>query len=805
MIKKPCLLFVYFFFIIFTFNDLCALTLAEDKVEFSAGFQNERIDGYDNSGATFIKVKIKNPPFSGRCRVEVVLQSGYSDYSIFSFRNTYRDFDSAKLVKYIEVKKDGISEVFIPFYPDERINEFKLIIYNENENIFTKIYQTNYDAGRLVGVLSDDEQFLRFLQSYGNKISAAENKTSFIFNEMDSTQFYNPYFHSSSLEVIIVNDIEFNKFDSRAINGFYTYLNRGGILIFTPETLLKNRENIIFKQLFGDYECIKQPQNNNDTAFSNFFKLEKTIDIERYSFKPSITSGLTYWTDSSKNAVILKRESGCGYIYITLFLMGYDKIMKTSVNAKKSKTGDNLQVNEYGKIYQDIINRARGKCRNSFGFYVPEEYLVSSKNKICLYLLIFYLIVVGPVQFFVLKKNNKLEYLWKSTGLISIFVTILFSIILFTTLKTEKKMEQYDLLNFDSKNIANKTSYLLVYTTDQDTHNLYFKNNFPINEPSLKYSYNDDKKQTDKQTPSFNYFDTYAEVQNIYLKNNSGKVFTQAETFKTENRMLDCVFVLNSRGINGRVKNISSKPLKNAAVFFYDNQRYIGDLKPNDEVKIYLPVDSGCKEKVFCSDRNFCDERAANDFFTKYPEVKKNHNLFTSLFPAGQQMKVVVCANSTSDFSRILINKPDFKYSQKFVISEYFDCSYDTMIYFFPSMIMVDYNYDNQKQYNLIVTPPLIFTPKKLVIYVKTPKHIINNEYEKVRLQIYDEKNNVYSTAGEQQIAENITFILENSEEYYLYSSNSFRIELSAIKAENIDNPFFGYDAVNAYLEGEIK
>ncbi|HPN31783.1 MAG TPA: hypothetical protein PKY81_12580 [bacterium] len=789
---------------LFQYQALAGITLTKDNIDIRFGFQDEQNNNFQNS-ETFFKINATNIPETGIYRFQILPNGYWYSSGFFLFPNRSEQSEFPALEKNIALKAGDDTEILIPFYSNNRIYEYRLNVYFNNEFVFSNRKETNYDAGGIVGVLTDNIFYLRFLQSYFNTVNASSNRNNQIIVDLKKDVFKNPYVSGTSLQYIIIDDFDFNDLNDEEINGFYEYLYRGGSIVFTPAVFKRNKQNNVLKKIFGEYECSEISRKKEEILF--FFKIKTIDEIKSYSLNFTDMNRTNFYTDRQGKPIVISKKAGFGNIVIYLLSFDFENILKLAETSNRRESGIENLMKGYSEIMRSLLNYNTTSSYDNC-YYIPEEYLISSKNKIFFGLLAVYLFFIGPMQFYILKKRNKLDKLWKSSAIISLIFTLFLVLVLSSSFVSQKKIKRYDLSYYDSDNIVNRISYYLFYTNNQGLRNIHFINKSPVNEIQLERYYSGNDNDFKKHKTSLVYYDTGILLANLHIKNNAGRIFSQKHIELSGARKVEGEFILGESGIKGKIRNKSSETITECALFFFGEKQFIGNLKPGDNVDVLIEMNKRRKlnKNRNCSNclcyRNY-DGDIEDEFFKKYPKVKQNFEILNSFYPDDRRFTVILLGNLSGGYSGVNIDEPDFIYDNSHILTEVFQVSSDTKIVYYPEMIGVSDYREEVDVYKIHIEQPYIFKPVKMTVSIKVSKYILNNEFEKLKLQIYNPEKNEFEEAGETDIKENINFSVNNLNRYFIYADNLFKIKLTALKNQKYENCYFDADNILIYLEGE--
>jgi len=422
-----------------------------------------------------------------------------------------------------------------------------------------------------IGVLSDDIESLR----YFNLVRFVRNdKSNSFFNSLlVDLNDYMPEKSEllNSLDIIVINDYNTEKLNKKQISALKTWINKGGtLLVGTGPSYQKTLKGLI------DIKNIKVDGLDSIETFSDLkgpsgdvFEGEAPLLITKLSMNKD-----DELFREGDETLIYKVKIASGNLLITTFDLGLDPF---------------IQWNEKSDFFSNILEKYMSfqtendmKYMGASGYYRSQnivEYLPQDKMpsmKIILGIIVLFILIVGPINYIILKGIDKRELAWitiPSIVLLFSFAIYMWgigtrfdnplannvSIMEFTAEKNIKIDRTIGIMGFTKGNIDASFDGESVYAITENNNGV---NVFNFNDGDVVREYVFDKDKSivfmnrglwDVQTVKIDEDITIADLlsQDLYLKNNK---------------------------ISGQIKNLSDMNLEDIVVVFGDSFKKLGNL-----------------------------------------------------------------------------------------------------------------------------------------------------------------------------------------------------------------------------------
>ncbi|MCT4605985.1 MAG: hypothetical protein N4A64_07740 [Marinisporobacter sp.] len=509
------------------------MSYGEEKfdIEVKAGF-----NGYFKYGQMApIEIKIKNNDLDLDGKIQVLLEND-------SEPMTYTAFS-----KKINIAKGTTKTINMKFLVDQDIKPYgsKLRIVDHNEkvvfekdiNITAKI---NSPKEKTIGVFSDDIESLRYLGS--TYITLNNGKKSFYDVETINDVFYDAEI-LGNFNVIVINNYPTQKYTKEKIVAIKEWVDEGGTLFIgtgvNKEKTLKGLEGIIKTNPFAE-----EDDDKKKVASSSFGKGKVILSSFDLGMKP-------FLDDKEKEAFI------------------------SETLEKEIKVDENRDEKEDRGFSHGLRNFIR---------YIPHNRLPSIY--MIFIILAIFIILVGPINYMILKKIDKREKAWITIPAIAIIFSI-----------------GIDLWGMDTTFKRAFANNISIITINQDTHkgrldtatgmmaaqkgdiDIQVKKNVHIL-PLDRYNRYDFKNK--KGAVTLEYLEN--EEKHIIMKNQG---LWDIETMYMKKiydyeKPIEIKVSLKKDEIVGKIKNSSNLKLEDAVLIYGNEYEKLGDIEKGASKEIQL-------------------------------------------------------------------------------------------------------------------------------------------------------------------------------------------------------------------------
>lgn len=391
------LLIMLTFFLFFVVNVEYASCEENFEVEITPGF-----NGYAkyNHLAPF-KIKIKNNGEDFIGKIKILLQENYGSKRLYTSYS-----------KNISIAKGTTKSFDIDVLINNRFTPaFKIRIVNEKDSILWKdvVYIDNLnDPNDLaIGILSDDKESLNYFGLISND---AERFGKKYYKTIDINGYINENAALlNTFNAIVINDYDTGLLNKEQISTLEEWVKQGGVLIIGTGPNYK-------KTLRGFEKLNIITVNGLDKVNAEFETPLTVIDAE-------IDNGIQFLKNGEK-VLVYKRELGDGNIFITTFDMGLKPFIDWKQKEDFINTMLKSSLNYYGDE-KEIMNNFRLHGIENITKSIPFNKMPSLKFIIGI--IIAFILTVGPINYFILKKIDKRELGWITIPSITIiFILIIY-------------------------------------------------------------------------------------------------------------------------------------------------------------------------------------------------------------------------------------------------------------------------------------------------------------------------------------------------------------------------------------------
>ncbi|RKD30546.1 hypothetical protein [Thermohalobacter berrensis] len=582
--KVAKIIVIAFIFLTFT-NIFCNTSHAiEDfEVKVSIGF-----NGYYKLGKVIpLKVEVKNNYKDIDGKVQVFFRTPRGNDSLYTFYS-----------KKLNISKGTTKEINMNVLLNEHYiyNLLKVRII-DNDGQF--LWEDEVNVGPLkvmdtgaIGIISDDYDSLRYFSNLYYKIMNGEKRFYYILN-LNNLLPENTYM-LESFDVLVINNYNTEKFSTNQVLAIKNWVKRGGTLIIGTgpnyQQTLKGLESI------QDIDVLERDKTNR------FFNYKSEIPLEIAKLK----------IDGAKkqnNELIYKKKIGKGNIIVTAFDLGLKPF--TEFN-RRNEVMNNI-VNESIGIKNLIKYESKGPTSiyntEYLVGYVPKDRLPSFK--LVIGIISIFIIMVGPLNYIILKRLDKREFGWVT---VPIIVLVFSSLIYFWGTST-----QFRASIVNSVNVINVKPDADIAEIESTIGIMPFKKG------DIDVSLSDDI-YISHDNNMYRYQSANLQDGDIILENYQGKenhlVFRESGLWDVKTISLKKFINLNN-GIQqditfsedrliGTIKNLTDMDVEDAVLIYGDSFEKIGDIKKGATKNINVQL-TGTKSQI--------------------NKIKSYHYLITKLYP----------------------------------------------------------------------------------------------------------------------------------------------------------------------------
>lgn len=543
-----------------------AVDTSKIDVKVVVGFNDNYKVGYSTPVTLTIKDKYKD--ISGEVEIQVPSVPGkYMSY-----------------VKPLSMQKDSEKIITINVPVGVNRSKYKIVITNGKEKVYEDSFSIGMTANNMtsfIGILSEDFNSL----SYINQVPAATGVTLLTkVIKLDEKNFPEDIFTLDAFDVLVINNFDTSKFSKVQYQILKQWVNNGGTLIIG--TGQKHTKTLgIFKDDFiqGNVSEVKSIATSKiySLGTNGDNKGDTAIDVLSIAVKDSTV------LMEDKNVILVQSLSkGKGVVGILAFDLGQAPFANWNNNSAfaqkllalitpnimnmQAMNGKDSQNNSY--MYREIFSKfSEMETAKTSSFYI---------------ILFIYILMVAPLNYFVLKKLDKREYMWITVPAIA----IIFGIIVYAsgsgTRLSKITTNMVSVLNIDKNGNAGSETYAGIFNSNKTKIKIAGKNGekvLPISDQNYG--------QPNGQSSNNDVMEA-----KIFAAENGGVEYTNSSILETkvlqmqQNAMnigkIEADISMENGNLVGTVKNTTSLDFYDCYIITPSNYYVMKDLKSGQSSKI---------------------------------------------------------------------------------------------------------------------------------------------------------------------------------------------------------------------------
>lgn len=546
------------------------------EVKTSIGFNGF----YKYEYVTPINIEIKNNEKDVNGKIQILFENATANLN----KKLYTAY-----TKELDIAKGATKTINMELKLDRRISEYKIRVLDKNDKVIWEdksVAMPSAKAANVVGVgiLSDEYESLWYLplMTFSNQDEKSGNRASAMCN-LDGQLPTDARF-LNMLDVIIINNYNTEKLNTEEKNALIKWINNGGILLIgtgpSYNKTLKGLEDINYINVSGT-TTMAELYNMKDSGGNSFIPNSPLTIVSATSSTGNVIH------EEAAQPIIFTKDSGNGKIIISAFDLGLSPFIDWS---GKDKFIQSVLAGNISGASGDMLNRNNPPYR----FYNINQYIPSSKApsaKVIIAILIVFTLIVGPINYLILRKMDKREMAWVTIPALA----VIFSLAMLiwgsgtsfknplmnnvSVITLHNNMKSYDVntfagvISFKNGDI-NITSSENTEIFPNDTYNSNDYMNFENNDIVLEYILQKNKTLSFKEKGVW-------DVQQIELK----------ETKGLKNGITQDL-ILKGNTISGEIKNNSAIDLNDAILFYGLNFHKLGDIKSGESKSVNSSLNS---------------------------------------------------------------------------------------------------------------------------------------------------------------------------------------------------------------------
>lgn len=446
--------------VIFMFSTLSFIKVKaaeEEKIKISSSYGFENNYKWGSLVPVVIEVDNNLKNIDGELQIEVPVSSydnmgGMNNNSVSLYtQNINLPINSKKKVT-----------INVPIA--RTITSLKMNIVENKKTIFTKdlsIGAALNPTDFIIGTFSDDFNSVSYINKVSVDFMGSKRNFASKLVKLDETSFPEDLSVLKSINIIFINNYDTSKLTEAKYSAIKKWVENGGLLIVGTGSSY-NKSLAVFKDNFlnGDIGTVTNLQTNvvnkfMDASSGDSMKLD-VLNINVKGSIPIIKEG--------EVPLVQKIDKGKGTIALCSFDFGLSPLTNWSLN---SSFGEKLISKVLPSYYTDsnydmIANGGINYNISNMLGNIPELPIPKASNLILIFFI--YILLVAPVNYFVLKKLDKREMMWITVPAFSVFFAVIVYFAGATTRVTKPVENMISTIEIDEKGNQIVHSYGTVIT-----------------------------------------------------------------------------------------------------------------------------------------------------------------------------------------------------------------------------------------------------------------------------------------------------------------------------------------------------
>lgn len=444
-----------------------AVQAKEDGSAFfiDAEMINMNEDTYD------IQVTIENPGKDWEGTVRIVVDESYRMSTAYDVKLALPEGSEKQFV--VKVSKAGIEQTNGTVYV-YMVDKKEKVVWDET---FYHLL-TNGQMAIHLGILSDDYSSLTYLDMNGNKMYFWGDHYPIKLYELNQTNLLDKL---DNMQYLVIDDFDTAVLTREELDALNTWCYDGGILIvgtgeYAEETLVS---------LSKDFVDIEYYEVNEPGSVGQFYQYHDMLDWSALHMADLMESAPNHNYSVMYTSAVMCYSHGDGVISVTPYSLKElgcqgDAFYKDSYLDRVQFVSDllqevaNMSMSRYnnpysGKQYNVLNNistvlRAMGVSNTKLDFNVLR------------WVIIFYVIFVGPILYFILKSMKKRDYYWGAVA-VTVVVTIMF-VFLAGRGHEVKNTRVFSVITENIEDMGKSKAYLYAYDANHDEWSMKLKEGY---------------------------------------------------------------------------------------------------------------------------------------------------------------------------------------------------------------------------------------------------------------------------------------------------------------------------------------
>lgn len=569
-----------FIAIIFIFSlGFAGVSYAEEpfEVKTNIGFNGF----YKYEYVTPINIEVKNNDKDVNGKIQILFENATPSLN----KKVYTAY-----TKELDIAKGATKTINMELKLDRYIGEYKIRILDKNDKVIWEDKLVAMPRAKAanevgVGVLSDEFESFWYLplMTFSNPDTKSGNITAAMCDLGGQLPTDTRYLEM--LNVIIINNYNSEKLTTEEKDALAKWISNGGVLLIgtgpSYNKTLKGLEALNYINVTGT-STINEFKNMKDSSGNPFVPISPLPIINASSSTGSVI------LEEGNQPIIFSKSSGKGRIIISTFDLGLSPFLDWSGKDKFVQ----------GILAGNISGASSGDFRNNinspYRFLNITEYIPSNKApsvKIIIAILMIFTVIVGPVNYLILRKLDKREMAWVTIPVLAAIFSITVLIWGSGTSFKNPLMNNISVVNINNElNSYDISTYSGVISFKNGDVNISSSESIDIS-PIDRYNYDNYMK-----------FDNEDVVLEYILQENKAISFKEKgvwdvqqiaikETKKLEQSIVQDL-KLEDNTISGVIKNNTDIDLEDAILFYGLEVHKLGDIKRGESKSINITLNT---------------------------------------------------------------------------------------------------------------------------------------------------------------------------------------------------------------------
>jgi len=424
-------------------------------------------------------------------------------------------------------------------------------------------------ANRIIGVITDTPSAFTIL----NSLPPADSTDVVLLNNENLPENVLGF---QNLDALFVANADTSKLSFEQYEAIKLWVMQGGHLIFGGGTNWQNT-------LFGFDELLPLMITSSQTAniLSGFSSFGNSLDLSDIVFLDGTLQPYSkVLIQDNGQPLVVQRFLGSG----TVSLITFDP------NVSEFRESKNALL-----FYDYLLSSASG----SYDFVAIKDWIsaieavslfqnqVLPSAWLVLVILALYVLLIGPVNFLILKRMSKSEWAWYSTPIITIFLTAVIVALGWDFRGTKPQINQLAVIHqWAGGDQAYASGMVGIFSPRRDNYRVRLDAGFSPY-PFAPHNY--------FNTPNNEWDFTQADAFHAETLINASEIMPLGILGQASPLPINSDLHLNLESstaiLSGEIQNESDVDLKNAILFYPGGFELIGDLPADGSIRINLPID----------------------------------------------------------------------------------------------------------------------------------------------------------------------------------------------------------------------